>query len=364
MTTNGATPPDPAQRAIAIAEAFAFFEALEGADPGGSTVKTKQGRGQKARLASLLDALRSKGWEPGQAAGWSAAEVERNYGILLQSDTAWKNLPLVCVAVELLAAHQPDTVRGNMYLVVSAGWLPDTSRKSYSRIQRLLNRLRLNGTLDFSWIVDNIRSTIKPSSWSGLADFAETVAEAYRKDFWAELPEYVEVIVEKDTVAGKVAPVTREFDVALHPIRGYNSTTFAYDIAKHWERIDKPITIYYVGDHDPSGRDLERDIREKATRFSGKDVSWVRLAVNLDHFGEFAIRPLAAKKSDKRYAGFVARYGEDCAEVEAIPATELRAMVRSAIESHIPSGAWQKLQEVERLEKEQWEGFMERMKGP
>jgi hypothetical protein len=324
---------------------------------------TKRREGSKARLASLFAALRAQGWGPGQAAGWDGEVLDRNYGVLLESGTSWKNLPLTCVAVELLAQHQPDTVRGNMYLVVSAGWLPDTSEKSYNRIQRLLNRLRLNGTVPFAWIVDNIRSTIKPASWSGLADFGETVRDAYRKDFWASLPEYVEVIVEKDTVAGKVAPVTREHDVRLHPIRGYNSTTFAYDIARQWQRIDKPITIYYVGDHDPSGRDLERDIREKATRFAGKEVSWVRLAVNLDHFDAFDIKPLAAKKSDKRYAKFVDLYGEDCAEVEAIPATDLREMIQEAIEGHIPEDAWQRLQQVEALEKEQWQAFMERMSG-
>jgi hypothetical protein len=86
--------------------------------------------------------------------------------------------------------------------------LPDTSDKSYGRIQRLLGRLRENGTISFSWIVDTVRSTIKPSSWSGLEQFADTVKRAYRKDFWASLPEYVEIIVEKDTIAGKVSPVT------------------------------------------------------------------------------------------------------------------------------------------------------------
>jgi hypothetical protein len=256
--------------------------------------------------------------------------------------------------VELLAAHQPDTVRGNMYLVVSAGWLPDTSDKSYDRIQRLLNRLRERGTVPFRWIVDNVRQTIKPSSWSGLGDFAETVQDAYRKDFWAELPDYVEVIVEKDTIAGKLASVTREYDVPLHPIRGYSSTSYAWTIAQNWKDIDKPITIYYLGDHDPSGRDLERNIHEKLARYSKREFSWVRLGVNADDFDSYGILPLAAKKKDARYRSFVQQWGERCAEVEAIPATELRRMLRQAIESHIPAGAWERLQQVEQLEQDQW----------
>jgi hypothetical protein len=221
----------------------------------------------EARLASLFASLRAQGWEPGQAAGWRGEDLDHSYSALLNSGTTAKNLPLACVSVELLCEHQPDTVRGNMYRVVSAGWLPDTTERSYNRIQRLLNRLRVGRTVPFSWVVDNIRSTIKPSSWSGLRDFAETVRESYRLDFWASLPHYVEVIVEKDTVAGTVAEVTREYDVPLHPIRGYNSTTFANQMARAWDEISKPITVYYIGDHDPSGRDLERDVRQRLGQF-------------------------------------------------------------------------------------------------
>src|SRR5262249_25125752 len=156
-----------------------------------------------------------------------------------------------------------------------------------------------------------------------LADFAETVRDAYRKDFWAELPEYVEVIVEKDTVAGKLSEVTRAYDVRLHPIRGYNSTTFAYEIATFWNRVRKPITIYYLGDHDPSGRDLERDVHATAERFTQRPFAWKRLAVEPEHFPEFHITPLRPKKKDARTRKFVERYGQDCAEVEAIPANDL-----------------------------------------
>ncbi len=307
--------------------------------------------------------LRDGGWEPGRATGWDEADIEKNYGILLRSGTSWKNMPLTCVSVELLAQHEPDTVRGNMYLVVSAGWLPDTGEKSYNRIQRLLNRLRESGTVPFEWIVDNVRSTIKPASWSGLQDFAEGVRDLYRKSFWAQLPDYVVIIVEKDTIAGKVSQVTREYDVPLHVIRGYSSTSYAWQIAQQWADVTKPIIVYYLGDHDPSGRDLERNIQEKLTRYSKRGFQWYRLGVNLGHFRLFDINPLQAKKSDKRYKKFVREWGEQCAEVEAIPATNLRQMIRDAIEGHVPEGEWERLQQIEDVEKKQWADFMKGMKG-
>ena len=60
--------------------------------------------------------------------------------------------------------------------------------------------------MPFSWIVDGVRcSTVNPNSWSGLADYAETVRNAYRLNFWGgSLPHYVHFIVEKDAVAGRV----------------------------------------------------------------------------------------------------------------------------------------------------------------
>jgi hypothetical protein len=310
------------------------------------------------RLATLLRTLRDRGWEPGRAAGWDEALACRWYARLIAARTQSDSLPLACACVELLAAHKPDTVRGNMYLVVSNGMLPDTTKQSYNRVQRLLNRLRIAGAIPFEWVVDNVRQTIKPSSWSGLDDFADTVRQAYRKNFWPNLPEYVEVFVEKDTVAGKVAVVTQECDVPLQPIRGYNSTSFAWDVARKWRQIHKPITVYYVGDHDPSGRDLERDVREKTARFSGKRVNWVRLAVNPEHFAEYNIRPLAPKKGDKRTRKFVEKWGPDCAEVEAVPATDLRAMIRGAIERHIPAADWERLRAVEAVERRQWNDYM------
>jgi hypothetical protein len=178
--------------------------------------------------------------------GWHSDRVMKNCQIVAEAGFRQKNLALACVLCELLVQNQPDTVRGTMYAAVSCGWLPDTGDKSYGRCQRLLNELRLRKVLPFSWIVDNIRSTEKPSSWSGLADFADTVRDAYRRDFWASLPDYVCIVVEKDTVAGRVSPVTREYDVPLHPLRGFSSTTFAVEIGETWRKINKPIHAYWM----------------------------------------------------------------------------------------------------------------------
>lgn len=272
----------------------------------------------------------------------------------LQSRSWW----LAFCAISRLLAEKPCTLRGLLYLVVSAGILPSTDKEHYQRLGRVMTTLRETGIVPFHWLVDNVRSTMKPSSWSGIADFADDVRDAYRLDFWARLPEYVHIIVEKDAIAGVLAPVCDEYDVALSPIRGYVSLSFAHEIASTWNEIEKPITAYYLGDFDPSGFDLERDIRTKLERYTDRDFRWVRLGVNNADFAAFNLIELEPKAKDRRAKAFIRDRGDRCAELDAIPATELRRRVRDAIQSHIPSGEWERLQNVEAVEKEAWAKIM------
>jgi hypothetical protein len=245
-----------------------------------------------------------------------------------------------------------------MYRAVSAGWLPSTDKEHYTRTGRLMTTLREGGVIPFSWIVDNVRSTDKPSSWAGLKDFGDTVREAYRKNFWAEQRDYVHVICEKDAIAGVLAPTTREYDVSLSPIRGYVSLSFAHQIAETWRQIEKPIFAFYVGDFDPSGFDLERDVQDKLRRYCRHPFKWCRLAVNRDDFDDFDLIPLKPKKKDSRYRRFVEAHGDRCAELDALPANELRRRVEVAIRQHIAHARWERMREVEALEKENLMAFM------
>ena len=317
----------------------------------------RQAENQKVRRVSLFRALNAKPYRPD--GGWDDPDIVANCHLVEEAGFSEKTLPLACVILELLRQSQPDTVRGVMYAVVNfANWLPDTSHKNYTKVQRLLRLLRKKDILPYRWIVDNIRSTEKPSSWSGLIDFAEAARASYRLDFWRSLPDYVCLVVEKDTVAGRVAPITREYDVALHPMRGFNSDTFAFSIGDSWRQIEKPIHVYYIGDHDPSGLSIESDMKAKLAHHSGKEFGWTRLAVLPEQFKQYNITPLAPKKKDTRYPSFHKIYGDDCAEVEAIPADALRSMVENAILSHIPAGEWDRLKDIEHRERKSWEQFI------
>jgi hypothetical protein len=274
------------------------------------------------------------------------------------------NVRLARVAMRALKHEQPVTMRQLLYRLVSGGFLPDTTRKSYNRLLRLLARMREAGDVPFAWVVDNIRDTHKPSSWAGLGDFLATVRKAYRKDFWHTLPAEVELFVEKDAIAGTVEPVTAELDVRLHVCRGYCSMSFAHEVAERWVGLGKPVHCLFLGDFDPSGFDLERDLREKLERYSERACTfdageagegtfvWARLAVVEEDFDAHDLLPLDVKPTDTRSKAFLEAHGGRCAEVDAIAPTELRRRVQEAIEGHIDPRAWKRLKRVEQGERE------------
>jgi hypothetical protein len=312
-----------------------------------------------------------------------------------------KNQSLVLAATEILERERPMTLRQLYYRLISAGVLRN-DQKEYKRLGNVMTRLREDGRVPRTWIVDHVRSTLKPSSWTGLADFADTVRDAYRKDFWASLPHHVEVFVEKDAVAGTIQPVTAEYDIALRVCRGYSSVSFAGEIANLWTEVRKPIFAYYVGDFDPSGFDLERDLREKLERYTkgrdtrgrlmdhvGKTIShsgkagwewldgdfgalsphwnilkgwifWSRLAVRETDFEEHGIIALPVKHTDNRAKAFIERHGHRCAEVDALPPSELRERVEQAILSHIDQARWKRLKKVEKAEQETLASVLDR----
>jgi hypothetical protein len=115
---------------------------------------------------------------------------------------------------------------------VSAGVYPDTSDPHYDACKRRILDMRRAGLIPYSWISDSTRRRLKPSSWSGLADFAETVAQAYRKDLWERQPDYLELFVEKDAMAGVIEPITAAYDVTLNVIRGNCSEAARIVVAK------------------------------------------------------------------------------------------------------------------------------------
>jgi hypothetical protein len=256
------------------------------------------------------------------------------------------------VLCELALRHQPITVRGLMYRAQAAGLFPSTSDKFYEQTARVILKLRRASILPYPWIVDSTRRRLKPSSWSGLADFAETATQAYRLDFWSRQSDYIEFFVEKDAMAGIIEPVTIEFDVHLNVIRGQVSETFVWNVAEEWKVIGKPIYAYYLGDHDPAGFKIESNLRKKLHAFTSKDFVWQRLAISPYDFANAKLQGFPVKRTNSGWQDYLETHGDRCVEVDALDPEIIRQRIRKAIEHHLDHAEWRKLQQVEKLERQ------------
>ncbi len=251
------------------------------------------------------------------------------------------------------------TVRQLFYRLVSAELLAN-SRADYCRVSRVLTKARERGKIPFEWIVDRSRPTYAPSVFDNLRDGLRALQDCYRKDYWQTQPCHVEVWCEKDAVVGSIQVVADELGVTVRVGRGFNSTTRVYEIAQLFASITKPIRVFYLGDHDPSGRAIETDTYNRVLDRGSGDFELARLAIHAEDIAEFNLPPLRVKDSDSRATSFRSLHGDECVELDALPPGELRDRIREAIEKLLDWEAWQRALRVEAAERRSIESIVSR----
>src|SRR5438552_18385488 len=101
------------------------------------------------------------------------------------------------------------------------------------------------------------------------AEYVEVVKRAYRRDNWQSKENYCEVWSEKGTVLGSIRTVADELGITVRVAHGFASAGMEGQVGNLFEDIDKEITVFYLGDHDPSGHVIEQDIHRRAETASG-----------------------------------------------------------------------------------------------
>jgi hypothetical protein len=248
---------------------------------------------------------------------------------------------------QIVEAQQPVTVR-QVYYRATVAALIDKTEREYSRVQKLLGVMRRDGTLPYEWISDNTRSCIQPTTYTSPQHAVRVLARWYRKGLWLNHGCRCQIWLEKDALSGVIESVTDEYDVPLMVCRGYPSMTFLHECAQDIADLDVPVFIYHLGDFDPSGCDasraIEKDLREHAP---DAEIIFERLAVTPMQIRNWNLPTRPTKTSDPR----AAKFGAESVELDAIEPNELRALVRSAIERHLPRKRLDALKEIEERER-------------
>jgi hypothetical protein len=275
---------------------------------------------------------------------------------------------LIAKAANILAEEQPMTVRQLFYRLVSVGTLENTVA-NYSKVSRILTIARDDERISWTAIVDRSRPEYAPNVWENAGAYAQTIQRSYRKDFWNTQKIYLEVWAEKDAIIGSVQVLTDELGITVRVGRGFQSTTRVHEIAEHFDSIKKPIHIFYLGDWDPSGHEIENDLRRRVEkqlqrkRSAREGICVKRLAIYADDIDRFHLPPLRVKTSDSRAAKFRARFGDECVELDALPPSELRRRIQQAVMRHVDKPSWDRAKRVEAAEKQSIVAFAEKLQG-
>jgi hypothetical protein len=264
-----------------------------------------------------------------------------------------RSIELIKAAYTILEEIQPASVRAVCYRLFTLGIIDSMSKANTNKVSTQLTWARENGGIPWSWIVDETRRTERVSAWNNLADYLHVVRHGYRRDYWADQPDRVEVWSEKGTVRGTLAPVLDEYGVAFRVMHGYGSATTLHQVAE--ETQDRRLTVLYVGDWDPSGLHMsEEDIPNRLVEYGG-DVEIVRLALtHADARSGLPWFDVAEKRHDPRYRWFILRPDRDyrCVELDALSPVILRDRVEQAIRERLDLEAWDRAGVAEAAERE------------
>ncbi|GGG86615.1 hypothetical protein [Edaphobacter dinghuensis] len=253
------------------------------------------------------------------------------------------SLALINTCNQIIAEYQAAgfvlTLRQLYYQLVSRDVIANRQQE-YKRVGSIINDARLAGLIDWNALEDRTRNVRSISHWESPESIIEAVAEQYRMDKWQDCEVRPEVWIEKDALVGVIEGVCEELDVSYFSCRGYTSQSEMWGAAQRFIRYARKgqrTHIIHLGDHDPSGQDMSRDIEERIRMFlshhigHSKHFEFTRIALNMDQIERYDPPPNPAKSTDSRFGKYRNEHGDESWELDALEPTVLAALIRAKV---------------------------------
>jgi hypothetical protein len=206
--------------------------------------------------------------------------------------------------------------------------------------------------MDWEAIEDRGRQPRQQSEFTGLQDLVETAIYSYRLPRWEGQEHYAELWVEKDALAGVLSPLAEEFHVTLMVNKGYSSQSAMFESAERFKNAEDRIPIlFYLGDHDPSGEDMVRDIEDRLTMFGVDGLQVEKLALTMEQIEQYKPPPNPAKVKDPRARAYIRQHGHSSWEVDALPPEVLSEIIHSAFNNIVNTAKMDMVKEKEESDK-------------
>lgn len=234
------------------------------------------------------------------------------------------------------------TLRQLYYQFVARGFIPNQD-KSYKMLGGIVGEARLAGQIDWEHLEDRTRNVRSITHFDGPGGALKSVAGWYHDDLWATQRFRPEVWIEKDALAGVISGVCDENDVPYFSCRGYTSLSEMWRAALRFQgyrREGKVPYIIHLGDHDPSGIDMSRDIVERIANTFRTGHEFVRVALNMDQIEEHQPPPNPAKVTDSRYEAYLAKFGDESWELDALEPSMFRELIQGQLDGLRDDEKW------------------------
>ena len=246
--------------------------------------------------------------------------------------------------------------------------------KNYKRIAGIVNDARLRGFLDWTAIQDRTRALRGMTHTDDAADLIDRIQYSLLLDLWEDQRNRVEVWVEKQALEEVIQQVANEWDCNYFACRGYPSQSAIWRAAERFKRITRdgqnPVVLY-LGDHDPSGLNIDEDLSNRFGNIYGVSVEFRRIALTMPQIEETGAPPNPAKLSDSRAARYIATYGtRDSWELDALEPAMMKQVIGDAIQEYLDPDQFEGRREIQVAERkpiaavsENWDEVLDFMEG-
>jgi hypothetical protein len=237
------------------------------------------------------------------------------------------------------------TLRQVYYQMVSRAYIPNNERE-YKKLGEIISNGRLAGLIDWNSIEDRTRNLKGNGHWLNARQVIDTYADYFAIDKWAGQQFRVEVWVEKDALVGVIEAACSPLDVSYFSCRGYVSQTEMWIAAQRIARRQRfkdgpPTVIIHLGDHDPSGRDMSRDIEARLNLFGAFPI-FHRVALNYDQVEQYGPPPNPTKLEDTRATAYIEEFGHECWELDALEPSVIEELVTDWVLKYRDEDEWEK----------------------
>jgi hypothetical protein len=231
----------------------------------------------------------------------------------------------------------------------------------YRKISSIKDDLVYSGALDWSFIEDRTRKPWLSYAVTGIENSLEDTIDQYKLNRQKGQPVTLEIWSEKDAISGILRRVTSKYHVRLNVNKGYGSSSSfysAYQRAVESLNEGRPFYIGYFGDHDPSGLDMIRDIKERIDFMLNNGTQLNATGIECFYQGFFKVVPIGltmkqikkygppenpAKLDDPRADKYVQTYGPVSWEVDALKPPVIVEIAETWVLKYLEESLYQKM---------------------